>query len=303
MQIILPTIWEDATRVEKNIPASLQHILWPGTEHVLYIGPWGHLLTQTISRKDYTLSIYHADIKEASFPVHVRGSRDEYHLMIVCEGNLHGSYRIEGLQGRLVHYRGLVRVQWEFQKGAATLLQVRTPKPPVEAAGTVYLSRLASQQLHELPDILHTQVAPELYIDGLVALLLKEYAMSAKQSEDNHYLQNPPFHFLAADLAKVYKAKAILDASFATRPTLLELARQAGTNTDLLKKGFKHRYGQTIHQYWLEISLQYAKELILTTNKTVKEVAAAAGFVDYPHFIQRFKKKWGSTPAQLRKTI
>ena len=50
-----------------------------------------------------------------------------------------------------------------------------------------------------------------------------------------------------------------------------------------------------------ELRVTKAKELLLSTDMAVSNVAAAVGFGDYNYFIKVFKKEVGTTPAKFKK--
>ena len=64
---------------------------------------------------------------------------------------------------------------------------------------------------------------------------------------------------------------------------------------------FRSNYGSTVKQYILNKRIENAKHLLLTSTKTVTEIAEEVGFADYNNFIQRFKQLMGVTPQVWRK--
>ncbi|WP_430813827.1 AraC family transcriptional regulator [Carboxylicivirga sp. RSCT41] len=69
------------------------------------------------------------------------------------------------------------------------------------------------------------------------------------------------------------------------------------------RKMFKKYTGISPHQYHLDLKIIRAKELILTTNKNIKEISYELGFQSIHYFSRLFKKKTGCNPSELRKTI
>ena len=64
---------------------------------------------------------------------------------------------------------------------------------------------------------------------------------------------------------------------------------------------FKQYTGISPHQYHLELKIMRAKELILTTDKNIKEICFELGFQS-PHYFSRFfKQKVGVNPGELKK--
>lgn len=82
--------------------------------------------------------------------------------------------------------------------------------------------------------------------------------------------------------------------------TLRSLARNFGINELTLKAGFKELFGQTIRQFVIELRMEEAKSLIIKNTETVNEIAFKVGYKSVSHFIQTFKKHFGTTPHQYK---
>lgn len=281
MELQLPVIWENQTKHNQPVPKQLAPLLWAGAEHSFMAGPWGSVLTQRFTREAYSLTGHHFSIKSTSMA---------FRCYFRAAANV-----LEVSHDDTCHYRQVNSQHYEAMNifaGNSTLYFLEVQEPLPGCSETVYLPPILNQLSCNLPQ----QLFPMLYLDGLVASLLQAYI-----EQVNNLLQAAagyPF----TQLVKIKQAKAILDTRPGAKLTLCQLAREVGTNTDVLKKGFKHLYGQTIHQYWLSASLAKAKSLLLTTAEPVKAIAASCGFSNYPHFIQCCRKRWGCTPGALRKT-
>jgi AraC-like DNA-binding protein len=69
------------------------------------------------------------------------------------------------------------------------------------------------------------------------------------------------------------------------------------------RKMFKQYTGLSPHQYHLDLKLIRAKELLLTSDKSIKEISFELGFESIYYFSRLFKKKTGTNPSGLRKTM
>lgn len=103
------------------------------------------------------------------------------------------------------------------------------------------------------------------------------------------------------DILLIRQARAILAEHFDKRITIPQLARQAGINEAKLKEGFKELYGQSIHTYLLELRLEKAKNLLLTTELSITDITYEIGYSHVTHFTTLFKKEMGITPTEWRK--
>ncbi|MGQ1783665.1 MULTISPECIES: AraC family transcriptional regulator [unclassified Saccharicrinis] len=69
------------------------------------------------------------------------------------------------------------------------------------------------------------------------------------------------------------------------------------------RKMFKKYTGISPHQYHLDLKIMRAKELILTSDKNIKEISYELGFQSIHYFSRLFKKKVGQNPTELRGTV
>ncbi|MGM9841998.1 MAG: AraC family transcriptional regulator [Candidatus Limisoma sp.] len=82
--------------------------------------------------------------------------------------------------------------------------------------------------------------------------------------------------------------------------SLSEIAAYAGMNKSALCRSFKKSSGYTIWQFCNRLRIEYACNLLLTTNMTTLQVAYQSGFNSYAHFSTKFKKHTNLTPTQYR---
>jgi len=90
---------------------------------------------------------------------------------------------------------------------------------------------------------------------------------------------------------------ADLSASF----TLEQLAKQAGTNEFIIKKGFREVYGKPVYQYLTQKRMEKAMHLISTTQLNISEIATLVGYEDASAFTRTFKKIFNLLPVQIRR--
>ncbi len=80
-----------------------------------------------------------------------------------------------------------------------------------------------------------------------------------------------------------------------------EIARVCLVSEPYLYKAFKVA-GCTPNDYKLKVKCQRGIEYLLSTDKTVEEISAIAGFSSASHFRRTLKKQTGLVPNQIRKS-
>lgn len=81
------------------------------------------------------------------------------------------------------------------------------------------------------------------------------------------------------------------------------LAEQCKTTTSYLSRLFKESFGINFVDYLNQYRIEKAKELLLTTNKPIKDIAITTGFNSQQNFIRVFKKHVGMTPGQFKSSF
>ena len=102
---------------------------------------------------------------------------------------------------------------------------------------------------------------------------------------------------------KVNAAEIIsyIDDNYKEKITLDELAFIFRTNRSTLCKVFKATTGKTISEYVNDKKLLKAKDKILSTDKTLTEIAEELNFESIHYFTRFFKKHVGVSPKEYRK--
>lgn len=101
----------------------------------------------------------------------------------------------------------------------------------------------------------------------------------------------------------VIMAKQLIEKDLSINYTIPELSKLVGTNEQYLKKYFKQYFGKTIMNYITEKKMNHAKELIMTGEYRVVDVARLTGYKHSTHFTTAFKKYFGFIPNSLKYTF
>ena len=85
-------------------------------------------------------------------------------------------------------------------------------------------------------------------------------------------------------------------------PSLKELSRKFGTNEYKLKDGFRHFFKTSIYQFYNDERLKRAHFMIEQTSLPLKNISVMNGFTNYPNFSKAFKKRFGFSPNELKRS-
>jgi AraC-like DNA-binding protein len=82
--------------------------------------------------------------------------------------------------------------------------------------------------------------------------------------------------------------------------TVADLAAAAGYSRYHFSRLFRERFGRSPYAYLLQLRLQRAQELLLTTDQPVAAVGRQVGFGDAAHFCHAFRRAVGVSPGRFR---
>lgn len=82
--------------------------------------------------------------------------------------------------------------------------------------------------------------------------------------------------------------------------SLDDAAAVAGTSPFYLSKLFKEETGETFINYLTDKRLEKAKQLLIETDLSVKEITGQTGYNDQNYFSRLFKNKFGVSPTDFR---
>ena len=102
-------------------------------------------------------------------------------------------------------------------------------------------------------------------------------------------------------LSQIYQVQSYIYKHITNKPDIDFLSKNFKIPKSELENDFLSLSGKTIHAYYQKVRLLKAKELLISKEKTVKEISFYLGFSDVPHFSRSFKKKFNSSPMEYIK--
>jgi AraC-like DNA-binding protein len=107
----------------------------------------------------------------------------------------------------------------------------------------------------------------------------------------------------ARDRERIVEIEQLMKARLDTPLSLAALARRAGLNRTKLALGFKAIFGSSVHEYWRDLRLTHAKEILMNETAQVSEVAARVGYSEISSFTRAFYRKFGVLPRDCRASL
>ena len=139
-----------------------------------------------------------------------------------------------------------------------------------------------------------TDLADRLKVKAIILNLLAEYIRLAGRQTKVFTDQRDE------DMRNVL---SYINENFRRNLTTEELAAVCHLHPTHFIRAFKTKTAQTPHQYITDIRMEYARQLLDRSDRSIVEIAEDAGFYDPAHFSRAFKRHFALTPTQYRNTL
>ncbi|MBY5766311.1 AraC family transcriptional regulator [Rhizobium leguminosarum] len=100
----------------------------------------------------------------------------------------------------------------------------------------------------------------------------------------------------------VDRARMILMERCGTSQSVEDLAAEMGVSYPYFRRLFREQTGMSAKQYQMNVRVQRARDFLVNTDKSVKEIAGLLGFHSAFHFSSQFKNAVGCAPTEYRRT-
>lgn len=104
----------------------------------------------------------------------------------------------------------------------------------------------------------------------------------------------------STDSEYIQKARLLMQEHLESGITVGEIASHVGAGYTQLLRYFRQYTGLTPYQYFLQMRIHRAQELLHDPNLSIKEIAARLQFENQYYFSRLFRKKTGMSPSQWR---
>lgn len=101
-------------------------------------------------------------------------------------------------------------------------------------------------------------------------------------------------------VAMINKARLRIRETLEQGITIQDIAEEMGISYSNFRKLFKEHTGSSPALYQQDLKLQRAKELLSTSNSSIKEIAYRLNFDSPDYFSSKFRSKTGMKPSEFR---
>jgi AraC family transcriptional regulator len=97
------------------------------------------------------------------------------------------------------------------------------------------------------------------------------------------------------------RAKEAMEAALDKEITIARLAHDCRLSASQFARAFRQSTGCTPHRWLLQRRVERAQDLLLTSDKTLAEIASSCGFFDPSHLTRAFGQTVGTSPGLWRR--
>jgi len=131
----------------------------------------------------------------------------------------------------------------------------------------------------------------EEIIQHLFEHILKENYLFSAQSPGNTCHEN------------IHRVIAYMKEHLSEHISLDTMAQVAGLSRSGLIWKFNHQFKTTPQQYFIQLRMQLAKQLLLESDLSISSIAETCGYDDIYYFSNAFRKNVGISPSAFRKAL
>ena len=177
------------------------------------------------------------------------------------------------------------------------------------AASRKYLTTLAEQKIMFYPLTEHPEVTSA--VTTLLAWLDDDCSRNPLCSMGKMYeliglcyeyclFETEPITKPNADFSEVLE---YINEHFTENIMAKDISKKFGYDNTYFCRKFKTTIGTTLMQYIRRLRLGKAKDLLINTDDSIKDIAWKCGFADISHLSNSFRKKYGLSPLEYRKRL
>ncbi len=163
-----------------------------------------------------------------------------------------------------------------------------------------YYSLQIADLFLEIANSPHTDFINKLFLEGKAYQVMTEQIL---QYEDD--LNDTAHQILMRQftISKIKKIAKNIDSNLADLDTIAKMAKEVGLTEKKLQEGFKVLYNTTINNYIQKNRLEKIKELLISTDMNMGEIAYEVGINSKSYLSKIFKAHFGISPTEFKQAV
>jgi AraC family transcriptional activator of pyochelin receptor len=182
-----------------------------------------------------------------------------------------------------------------FPPLATFLSKVDAGQPAMLLDEHQWINREVQDTIYRLTHIPREMPGYQVYFDLLARTLLFHLLLQAIQRQP----ASPYTHY---EIDGIHAAREMIRENIRHHFVIREIAQKVGVNEFKLKNGFRELFGNGVYEYLRLERMHEARELLQNATRSIKQIAAQTGYKSVNSFIKAFKKEFGLTPGEYRRT-
>lgn len=162
--------------------------------------------------------------------------------------------------------------------------------------------RITPKMMQVIDEVNHCHFTGGLKKLFLQSKAIELLALQCEQIEQETLRGTAPGKVTKTDEERIFYARDLLLTHAQNPLSLSELARKAGINEFKLKSGFKKVFDNTVFGYLSDYRLDQARQLVREGQLSFTEIADELGYSSLQHFSNAFRKKFGISPREVKRS-
>lgn len=138
---------------------------------------------------------------------------------------------------------------------------------------------------------------PKAYQFALKAQLFQFFYLLFSDCTDTSHSQKK-----RRTLDKMKQIIKYIECNYMKKVTIADISKEIGLSQSHFMKYFKNTMGTSFIDYLNEYRLTMASRLLFTSDSSILDIASEVGFDNLSYFNRLFKKRFGTTPSNYRKS-
>lgn len=239
---------------------------------------------------------------------------DNVHLIhqyqnAIVASSYHNSHILNFKKNKKIHIKSLeidrkvfnIRMDCDLKKLGGRLEQLFRD---TQAEENFYYSGYYSLQIAdlflEIAKSPHTDFINKLFLEGKAYQILTEQILQYEDDLNDTAHQILMRKFTIPQIKKIVKK---IDTKLSDLDTIAIMANEVGITEKNLQAGFKILYHVTINHYIQKIRLEKIKELLISTNMNMSEIAHEVGIKSKSYLSKVFKERYGISPTGFKQAV